>query len=121
MSSRHEEFDSLVRRYSRLVARAIRRVCSRRYGSLVPDIEQEVYAALWNRLGRGKEIEHPASYLYRMALTTALAQIRKDVPSLSSIEDAPTAVEAIPNGATGCSRLSGGGGSRPQAMNIASP
>jgi RNA polymerase sigma-70 factor (ECF subfamily) len=46
----------------------------------VPDIQQEVYVALWNRLGSGKEIEHPASYVYKVALTTALAVVRKHTP-----------------------------------------
>jgi RNA polymerase sigma factor (sigma-70 family) len=62
------------------MASAIRRVCARRYGSLIPDIQQEVYVALWNRLGRGKEIAHPASYVYKVALTTALAVVRKHLP-----------------------------------------
>jgi RNA polymerase sigma factor (sigma-70 family) len=81
VASRTEEFESLVARHSRLVASAIRRVCARRYGSLVPDIQQEVYVALWNRLGRGKDIEHPASYIYKVALTTALAVVRKQLPA----------------------------------------
>lgn len=72
-----EQFEALLRRHSRLVAAAIRRVCGRRHAALVPDAEQEVYLALWKRLGSGKEIEHPVSYLYRMALTTALAVVRR--------------------------------------------
>ena len=80
MASRQEAFARLVEDYSRVVASAIRRVCSRRHRSLIPDIQQEVYAALWKRLESGKEIEHPASYLYKVALTTALAQVRKHLP-----------------------------------------
>jgi RNA polymerase sigma factor (sigma-70 family) len=72
-----EQFEALLRRHSRLVAGAVRRVCGRRHAALVPDAEQEVYLALWKRLGSGKEIEHPVSYLYRMALTTALAVVRR--------------------------------------------
>ncbi len=93
MPSRLDEFESLVSRHSRLVASAIRRVCARRYGSLVPDIQQEVYVALWNRLGSGKEIEHPASYVYKVALTTALAVVRKHAPAAVAIEE-----EATPSG-----------------------
>ena len=87
MGSREETFEALVAKFSRLVASAIRRVCARRYQSLVPDIEQEVYVALWKRLGGGKDIEHPASYLYKMALTTALAVVRKHTPEDLPIED----------------------------------
>ncbi len=87
MGSREETFETLVQKFSRLVASAIRRVCARRYKALIPDIEQEVYAALWKRLGGGKEIDHPASYLYKMALTTALAVVRKHTPEGLPIED----------------------------------
>lgn len=72
-----DEFERLLRRYSRLMSAAVRRVCGRRHRELVPDAEQEVYLALWKRLGNGKEIAFPTSYLYRMALTTALAMVRK--------------------------------------------
>lgn len=73
------EFELLVRRYARLVASAARRVCGRRRAELVPDVEQEVYLALWKRLGRGgNEIAHPTSYIYKMALTAALAVVRRN-------------------------------------------
>ncbi len=72
-----EDFERLVRNYSRVVASGVRRVCARRYRSLIPDVEQEVYTALWRRLQSGKEIAHPASYFYKVALTTALAVVRK--------------------------------------------
>src|SRR5262245_2767780 len=80
-----QDFDELVRNYSRVAAAAIRRVCALRYRSLIPDIEQEVYTALWRRLQGGKEIEHPVSYIYKTALTTALAVVRKNVPETVSI------------------------------------
>ena len=86
MPSREETFEALLQNYSRLVASAIRKVCSRRWLSLVPDVEQEVYAALWKRLGSGKEIDHPASYVYKVALTTALAAVRKHGPDTSPLE-----------------------------------
>src|SRR5262249_23027255 len=62
-------------------------------GSLAPDIQQEVYVALWNRLGSGKEIAHPASYVYKVALTTALAVVRKHLPAepLGDAEEAQAA------------------------------
>ncbi len=93
MANRNEEFESLLRNHARLVSSAIRRVCSRRYGALVPDIEQEVYVALWKRLESGKEITHPVSYLYKVALTTALSVIRKHLPAADApareAEDGP--------------------------------
>jgi len=80
---RQDEFAALVDQHARVIASAIRRVCSRRHRALVPDIEQEVRAALWKRLQSGKEISHPVSYLYKVALTTALAAIRR-VPEYSN-------------------------------------
>lgn len=77
MAADAEQFESLVRRYARLVSSAARRVCGRRHAVLVPDVEQEVYLALWKRLGSGNEIRHPTSYLYKMALTTALTVVRR--------------------------------------------
>lgn len=86
MASRHEQFAALVDNYSRVVSAAIRRVCAQRFRSLIPDVQQEVYTALWKRLESGKEIEHPSSYLYKVALTTALAVVRKHSPENTSIE-----------------------------------
>jgi len=86
--TREEAFEALVKGYSRLVASAIRRVCARRWQSLVPDVEQEVYAALWKRLGGGKDIDHPASYVYKVALTTALAAVRRHGPETASLDAA---------------------------------
>ena len=78
-------FQQLLRSHAKLMAGAIRKVCGRRHSTLVPDVEQEVYLALWKRLGHapnsGKEIEHPVSYLYKTALTTAAAMVRKLAPA----------------------------------------
>jgi len=72
-----DEFDELVVRYSRLMASAIRRVCGRHHPDLIPDAEQEVRLALWKHLKGGKRIHHPVSYLYRVALTSALSVVRR--------------------------------------------
>jgi RNA polymerase sigma-70 factor (ECF subfamily) len=78
VDSREKRFAVLVDEHARVIASAIRRVCSRRHRALVPDVEQEVRAALWKRLEGGKEIAHPVSYVYKVALTTALAAIRRN-------------------------------------------
>jgi RNA polymerase sigma factor (sigma-70 family) len=87
MSATEAQLEELMRDHARLVAAAARRVCRRRYRSLVPDVEQEVYLALWRQLGTGKKIEHPVSYLYKMALTTALRLIRKLERQPVGVED----------------------------------
>ena len=72
------QFEVLVRRHARVMAAAIRRVCGRRYQSLVADVQQEVYLALWKRVRGGKEIDHPGSYVYKVASTTALGFLRRE-------------------------------------------
>lgn len=86
-----ERFEKLVRDHARQMASAIRRVCGRQHRSLIPDVEQEVYLALWKRLQGGKEIEFPASYLYKVALTTALSVVRRvgrEVPMPENVDGA---------------------------------
>ena len=84
MDEREEEFHALAERYARVISSAIRRVCGRRFRSLVPDVEQEVAAALWNVVSSGKKIAHPTSYLYKVAFTTALAMVRKNAPEMTT-------------------------------------
>ena len=96
MSQRDRRFEQLLQDHSRLMSAAIRRVCGRRYGGLIADVEQEVYLALWKRLDGGNEITYPVSYLYKMALTTALAAVRKidRETHLTSDDPAPPATTA---------------------------
>jgi hypothetical protein len=65
---------------ARLLAAAVRRVCRQRFRDLAPDAEQEVRLALWKRVQAGADIQHPASYVYKVALTTSLAVIRRYRP-----------------------------------------
>ncbi len=100
-SKQRERFEALVRGHARVMSAAIRRVCGRRHRSLVPDVQQEVYLALWKRLESGKEIAYPTSYLYRVALTTALAVVRRletEVPMLAEDDD-PALGQEPPAGA----------------------
>ena len=85
-----QDYSSLVERHARVISSAIRRVCSRRHRALIPDIEQDVRTALWKRLQSGKEIQHPISYVYKVALTTALAAIRRfPVAADPPVEETP--------------------------------
>ena len=69
------ELEQLIADHARLMAAAIRRVCKRQ--DLFHDIEQEVHLALYKKLLTGKEIRFPASYVYKVALTTAGAVLRR--------------------------------------------
>jgi RNA polymerase sigma factor (sigma-70 family) len=86
------DFEDLVDRYARLLAAVARRVCGRRYRSLLPDVEQEIRLALWKRLRNGgNEIRHPASYLYKVALATSLGVIRRYRPASEDLAGDPPA------------------------------
>jgi RNA polymerase sigma factor (sigma-70 family) len=64
----------------------IRRVCGRRHQALAADAEQEVYLALWKQLATGRDILYPVSYVYRVALTTALAVVRRNTREMQSLD-----------------------------------
>jgi RNA polymerase sigma factor (sigma-70 family) len=102
-------FQQLLRSHAKLMAGAIRKVCGRRHSALVPDVEQEVYLALWKRLGgSGKEIEHPISYLYKTALTTAVAMVRKLAPAgVGMVDEDEMEGLPAPDGAPGLDGLGG--------------
>jgi RNA polymerase sigma factor (sigma-70 family) len=71
-----EEFLAFTQQYRGIIVSAIRRVCGAASHSLLPDVEQEVYLALWQRWNDGTHIDYPVSYLYKVAMRTALAVMR---------------------------------------------
>jgi RNA polymerase sigma factor (sigma-70 family) len=81
------DFEELLARYARLIGAVARRVCGRRHRCLLPDIEQEIRLALWRRLKDADDrspagaIRHPGSYVYKVALSTSLAVIRRYRPA----------------------------------------
>src|SRR5262249_13298176 len=50
--------------------------CGDASSTVLPDVEQEVYLALWQRWNSDARIDYPVSYLYKVALRTALAVMR---------------------------------------------
>ena len=76
MDASHEEFLAFTQKYRGIIVSAIRRICGTSSHSLLPDVEQEVYLALWQRWHEGTRIDYPVSYLYKVALRTALAVMR---------------------------------------------
>ncbi len=76
MCLQQEAFLAFTQTYARIIASAIRRVCGSAYHALYADVEQEVYLALWQRWQSGNGIDYPVSYLYTVALRTALVVVR---------------------------------------------
>jgi RNA polymerase sigma factor (sigma-70 family) len=87
MDSSDEAFLAFTQAYRGIIVSAIRRVCGAASSSLLLDMEQDVYLALWQRWNAGKRIDYPVSYLYKVALRTALAVIRTNT---SLVMEAPT-------------------------------
>jgi RNA polymerase sigma factor (sigma-70 family) len=76
MDASHAEFLAFTQQYRGIIVSAIRRICGASSHSLLPDIEQEVYLALWQRWKDGIRIDYPISYLYKVALRTTLVVMR---------------------------------------------
>ena len=74
------DLEVLLARYARMIDAVARRVCGRHHHCLLPDVEQEVRLALWRRLQDGDAIRHPAAYVYKVALATSLAVVRRYRP-----------------------------------------
>jgi RNA polymerase sigma factor (sigma-70 family) len=76
MVSPQEEFLAFIQPYKGIITSAVRRGCGAADPWLHPDVEQEVYLALWQRWQEGPRLDYPISYLYKVALRTALAMVR---------------------------------------------
>jgi RNA polymerase sigma-70 factor (ECF subfamily) len=63
--------------YGALLRRAIATVRPHGFGLEVEDIEQEVRIRVWNLLRRESEVDHPKSYLYRIAVNATLDEIKR--------------------------------------------
>lgn len=77
LEAREARFRALLEDYGRVLRAAIVRVCPRQLGLQFDDIEQDARIRLWRALEREREIEDPASYLYRIAATATLDAIRR--------------------------------------------
>jgi RNA polymerase sigma factor (sigma-70 family) len=74
----HEaQFSSIQEKYRRLIRKAIGKV-SRFFTDFdLQDIEQEVHIKLWKLMVSGQKMNYPATYVYKMAATTAIDALRK--------------------------------------------
>jgi RNA polymerase sigma-70 factor (ECF subfamily) len=73
----HARFLAVVEQYGRLLRDAIARACPRRLGLQTDELEQEARLRLWKALSGEREVRDPASYIYRVAATTAIDAIRR--------------------------------------------
>jgi RNA polymerase sigma-70 factor (ECF subfamily) len=67
----------MLDRYGQLLRRAIVHLCPRNLGLDFDDLEQEARVRLWRALRRETEIQHPASYLFRLASSVTIDAMRR--------------------------------------------
>lgn len=69
--------EKLLREHGHVLRAAIRRICTRASGVAMEDVEQEARMRLWRALARERKIDNPASYMYRVAATSAIDAMRR--------------------------------------------
>jgi RNA polymerase sigma factor (sigma-70 family) len=72
-----QRLEHLLERYAALLRQLIARHCPGHIGVQIADIEQEARLRLWKALQREKELADPASYIYRVAVTTTIDAVRR--------------------------------------------
>lgn len=70
-------FNAILDEYGVVLRRAIVRLCPKTLGIHFSDIEQEARLRLWRAVKSEREIQDPASYLYRIAMTSTLDAVRR--------------------------------------------
>ena len=68
---------ALLDQYGRVLRRAIARTCPPHAGLDLDDIEQDARMRVWRVLAGEREIDRPASFLYRVAVTATLDALRR--------------------------------------------
>jgi len=103
-----DPLEEILERYGSLLRGAIAKVCPKDLGLQFDDIEQEARLRIWRTLQAETEIEKPASYLYRVAVTATLDAIRRAVarreeqlwPTVSDTDSAEAPPMLVPAPAT---------------------
>src|SRR5262249_27434036 len=71
------KFDALVEEYGRFLRNTIAQSCPRDLGLEINDIEQQARLKLWRAIENERELTDPASYIYRIAVTTTIDAVRR--------------------------------------------
>ena len=71
-----QQLRRLLEEYGGWLRSAVRRLCPRDMGISPEDVEQEVRVRLWKALESGRKVEHPPSYLYKVASSVTIDAMR---------------------------------------------
>ena len=74
---RDARLQELLSRHGDLLRRTIAKVCPQAMGLSVEEIEQDARVRLWSALKSERDIVHPVSYIYKVAVSAALRAIRR--------------------------------------------
>jgi DNA-directed RNA polymerase specialized sigma24 family protein len=97
MDLSQEAFLAFTQAYRGIIVSAIRRVCGAASDRLLPDVEQDVYLTLWQCWTEGTRIDYPVSYLYTVALRTALKIMRADDAADMEVSSTQTYLPTAPD------------------------
>lgn len=70
-------FEAIVEQYEKFLRNTIARFCPKHLGIQINDIEQEAKLRLWRGLQSERDFTRPASYIYRVAMTTTIDAVRR--------------------------------------------
>lgn len=77
--NRRLRFGELVQQYGRLISAVVRRVAGRAGDLVREDVEQKVLVSLWRQIENEQTIDHPSSYIYRIAVREAVRMMRQEL------------------------------------------
>jgi RNA polymerase sigma-70 factor (ECF subfamily) len=72
-----ERFNGILEKYDRFLRNTIVRMCPKGLGLQFNDIQQEARLQLWRAIESEREISHPGSYIYRIAISVTLKAIQR--------------------------------------------
>jgi RNA polymerase sigma factor (sigma-70 family) len=70
-------FNTILEEYDQFLRSTIARMCPKDLGIQVTDIAQEARLQLWRVIESEREIAHPGSYIYRIAVSVTLRAIQR--------------------------------------------
>jgi RNA polymerase sigma-70 factor (ECF subfamily) len=96
-NDKEDRFNALLERYDQFLGATIARICPRDLGIQFADIQQEARLQLWRVIESEREISHPGSYIYRIAVSVTIKAVekakarREEQLRLAQEEDEPAA------------------------------
>ena len=72
-----DQFNAILAKYDTFLRNTIARICPKELGLQFNDIQQEARLQLWRVIESEREISHPGSYIYRIAVSVTLKAIER--------------------------------------------